>query len=243
MLYVVFIPLIAASLAADSLPNGAKVQLVIQDASLEHTDILIPSKPSKHPSSLSINSVYLLRILSSVIVCTNKGCGVITLRVQSTQTSTVATVNIQNASFVFLHPQFLGLPAATVDGFHSHHISISLSGLHRLESWSIPGSITPVPDTMSSSTSPLDIGGTQSPNSPVSPKTVPGPDGYFSPAPNSRLESITEHVKADHARPRASSSGSISFKSAPKVPESPLIGKPKRQPLSRFRGASPPPAR
>jgi hypothetical protein len=94
----------------------------------------------------------------------------------------------------------------------------------------------------STSNSPISTGS----YSPIFPKTLPSAEGYVNPprAENPRLQSIIEHVRADHAqRPRASSANSISFRSASKTSQTYPAGTIRPRPPSLLRGASPPPAR
>ena len=95
------------------------------------------------------------------------------------------------------------------------------------------------------STSPLNSG-SHSPNSPISPKSTPIVEGYFNPLrpENPRLESIAEHLKADHAQgPRTSFASTISCKPMLKISHSYVEGTVRSRLPSLIKDASPPPAR
>jgi hypothetical protein len=203
----------------------------------QHTDTL--NSTSHRTSQLvSTNRVSPCVSSSSVIVVVNKSCGATNCASISTQASS------QNRRHPSLKPSSRpSLQTTTVDGDPSDQYHNSLSRLPSLEGVSILGSITRT--YIMSSTSPLSPG-SHSPNSPVSSKSVPSTDGYFNPPrpENPRLESITEHIKADHAqRPRASSAASISFRPPPSKTSQTLTGTVRSRPRSLIRDASPPPAR
>ncbi|KAG0648603.1 Universal stress A family [Hyphodiscus hymeniophilus] len=96
------------------------------------------------------------------------------------------------------------------------------------------------------SISPLSQNSPHSPHSPVSPKGNPTAEGYFNPprAENPRLESITEHVRADHARrPRTSSAASIQFMPSLATSQGSVVDIVRSRLPSCIRDVSPPPAR
>jgi hypothetical protein len=86
-----------------------------------------------------------------------------------------------------------------------------------------------------------------SPDSQISPRTVVQPfqaaahaaGSYFSPPDAPRLESISEHVQADHGHSRTPSVGSVTFKGSSHIV---LEGPPRRKSKgkSRARAISPP---